>query len=353
MNSRTLPASFVKELTHLEQRLGTTTERLEYFASELNRSRLIRKYSIQSGANWRVITQPTDEGLKNIHRRMLGLLIATIDLPDHVNGYVRGRSTLTNAFPHIGHRYLQRFDLNHFFDHVTRDSVIAGLQSYGFCEVIATMLARLTTVDGILPTGFSTSPAMANIAMASFDRDLADLASAGNLSVTRYADDIVLSSDELFNMDNEIAQLCVNHGHVLNIKKSRTLKHGQPLYVTGLSTSETDRPRLPRPFKKRLRQELYYVERYGFESHAQRGSTAPDKLRTRLGGQLAYAKSIEPDFIGKLTREYPNAIAKLYRGSSTKNKEKRTERLLRLADRIKQRSEARAPLYTPTRSWLN
>lgn len=353
MSPRTSAVSFVRTLPQLEPYLGATVEQLEYYADQLERSRLVELYTVTRGEKQRQVTRPTNEALKNIHRRMLSLLTGvSMDLPLHVTGYVRGRSIYINAVPHIGNRYLQRFDLKSFFDHVDQQSIVAGLVHYGFHEVVAVMLARLTTVNGRLPTGFATSPSIANIAMAAFDNQLVALADDLGVSVTRYADDITFSGAMHFDATESMLLLCQTHGHEINLDKVRTLKYGQPLYVTGLSTSESDAPRLPRPFKKRLRQELYYIGRYGLESHAQRVHVPADKLRLRLGGRIAYAESIEPAFVSRLLADLPGGTAAVRRAPSAESEEKRTASLIRLATRILVSEAVRAEPYVPSHTYL-
>lgn len=307
---------------------------------------------LDRGGKPREVTRPTSESLKNIHRRVLALLTGVgIDLPPHVTGYVRGRSILQNAVPHVGNRYLQRFDLKSFFGHIDRQAIVRGLCQYGFHEVVAEMLARLSTVNGKLPTGFATSPAVANVAMAVFDADLVTLAGNRGLSVTRYADDITFSGSAPFDVSAEMIRMSEKHGHEITLGKVRTLKYGQPLYVTGLSTSENDRPRLPRPFKRQLRQELYYIGRYGLESHAHRAGVLPDTLRLRLGGRIAYAESVEPSFVTRLLEALPRGAEQVRRVPSAESEDKRAASLARLAARVVERSSGRAALYTPTHTF--
>jgi hypothetical protein len=354
MSPRTSAVSRIQTLQHLEPYLGARIEHLEVLAAGLENFRFIERFTVARGAKRREITVPTDESLKNVHRRMLSLLTAiSFDFPTHVTGYVRGRSTYSNALPHVGRPFLQRFDLKDFFDHVSAESVVAGLSAYGFHGNIATMLARLATVRRALPTGFATSPSMANASMAFFDASLFRLAQDRELSVTRYADDIVFSGLAKFDLSMEIDDLCSQHGQELNTGKTRTLKYGQPLYVTGLSVSDAGRPRLPRPFKLDLRRKLHYIQMYGLDSHAAHVGEKADQSRTRLGGQLAYARSIEPDFVTKMSTLFPEAIAQVIRVASAESDEKRSESLRRLATRIMQHPSARATEYVPHATYKN
>jgi RNA-directed DNA polymerase len=295
---------------------------------------------------------PTDESLKHVHRRIVALLtsVAT-DFPPHVTGYVRDRSTFANALPHVGNPFMQRFDLADFFGHVSRSSISRGLADYGFSQPVAEMLARLVTVSGKLPTGFATSPAMANVSMSRFDAELAELADLEGVAVTRYADDVAFSGHKHFDMRDQMADLASRHGHELNDAKTRQLKHGQPLYVTGLSVADRDGPRLPKPFKRRIRQELHYIARYGLAEHAARTREETDRVVLRLGGQLAYARAIEPAWVDVVAKTFAHSFALVYPAPSALNDALRAQSLERLAERIRANPADRAPAYTPTTTY--
>ncbi|NYD53579.1 reverse transcriptase domain-containing protein [Microbacterium pseudoresistens] len=305
--------------------------------------------TLRSKGKARVIACPTDEAVRNVHRRILSLLTPVqMDLPDMVTGYVRGRSSVTNAIVHAGAAHLQKFDLRDFFPHIGVDAVDEGLHAAGFQEEVARLLSRLTTCRGYLPAGFSTSPAIANLACQSMDAELAALAEQEMLNLTRYADDIAFSGMEPFDVLDEVRQIAIAHGHALNDEKTRTLKRGQPMYVTGLSVSEQERPRLPRPFKRGLRQELYYVQTRGLAEHASWRGAKAEAVRYRLGGQLAYASAVEPGWVEALTTAFPTAFQEVARRRSSQSDAKRGERLAQLAARVIARNDAAAELYEPS-----
>ena len=353
MSPRTSPASRIRTLEQLSPYLAASPERLELLADALQERRLVHSFEVSRGRRTRMITVPTDEALKHVHRRIVALLtgIAT-DFPPHVTGYVRGRSTFANALPHAGSPFMQRFDLADFFGHVTRIGVEQGLISYGFSENIAPLIARLVSVGGILPTGFATSPAMANVAMADFDKDLARLVQEQDMAVTRYADDIAFSASFPFDLRERMSGLAESHGHELNTSKTRTLKHGQPLYVTGLSVAERDGPRLPKPFKRRVRQELHYINKFGLVEHSSRTRESPERVVLRLGGRLAYARSVEAPWVDDIMAAFPRASSLVFPPRSAESEELKAQSLQRLADRIRSQPASRAALYTPTVTYV-
>ncbi|MBQ1817042.1 MAG: RNA-directed DNA polymerase, partial [Clostridia bacterium] len=82
-------------------------------------------------------------------------------------------------------------------------------------------------------------------------------------------------------------------GFYLNRKKTRLVRPGQRQAVTGVIVNE--KLAVPREYKRRLRQELYYIEKYGMEEHLSRlGGEAQSGYAARLLGRVNYVLSIEP-----------------------------------------------------------
>ncbi|MEK6310300.1 MAG: reverse transcriptase family protein [Curtobacterium sp.] len=309
---------------------------------------LVRVFKVKRGKKERVITRATSEQLKNVHRRLLSLLTATsADLPSHVHGYVRGRSIATNASPHAGRPFLQKFDFRDFFENVHSGDIVRGLEYYGLGRDAAELVASLTTRLGRLPLGFATSPLLANISLYALDAELARYADDRSLTLSRYADDLAFSSSQPFDASGDIRAIVTRHGHSLREEKTKTLKFGQPLYVTGLSVSSPDVARLPRPMKARLRQHCYYIDRFGIDSHAERRAAKPEELRLRLAGLLSYARSVEPQWVTTVLSSYPHAEQVLF-PRLDEIAEKRSSRLRALAGRIEESQVGRAQPYVPS-----
>ena len=97
-------------------------------------------------------------------------------------------------------------DVKDFFPSVHYRWVERIWRELGFSRSTARLLTRLTTHNGELPQGAPTSCALANLAFASADKTLLDLAEYHDLSYTRYIDDLALSADWDFRgLRNDIA----------------------------------------------------------------------------------------------------------------------------------------------------
>jgi hypothetical protein len=136
------------------------------------------------------------------------------------------------------------------------------------------------------------------------DKKLADLASRYEVNYTRYADDLTFSSNVSLPSRIELESCIAEEGFQLSPKKFRVTVKGQAHYVTGLSVSDSV-PRIPRRFKRRLRQELYYSHKYGLQSHL--GRTGASTYRSginRIDGSLRYINAIEPALASQLYSQW-------------------------------------------------
>ncbi len=245
---------------------------------------------------------------------------------DSVNGFVRERYTKRNAFPHLNKKVILNVDIKNFFESITIEMVLAAFSKLGCIEEMANSLAKLTTLNGRLPQGFFTSPILANMVSEEMDKQLMALASEKKCAYTRYADDICFSSNSIPPAVEDIKSILGKFGFMLNDQKTRYMYKGQKQYVTGLTVSDSEYPRIPRKTKKKIRLLLYYIEKFGVISHLMhvRGlapkdvddrsmlslkAEGEDLIRYFIRGNIDYIKSIEPELAVRF-HEKLNLISK-------------------------------------------
>ena len=83
-----------------------------------------------------------------------------------------------------------------------------------------------------------------------------------------------------------------NLGLKLNERKIRTRKKCQRQEVTGIVVNE--KMQLPKPVRKQIRQEMYYVRKYGLESHMQYCGISKENYLQHLKGRIQYGLFINP-----------------------------------------------------------
>lgn len=209
------------------------------------------------------------------------------------HGYIRGRSTLTNARAHLGARLILNADIKSFFRSIRRRRIEELFKELGLGDDAARILTRVVSRANHLPLGLPTSPVLANAVCHQLDSALSALVPGGRY--TRYADDLAFSGPVLPTKADVRHQLRAA-GFKLADAKWRAGRAGRGLYVTGLSLEDAHKPHVPRTMKRRLRQELYYAKRFGVESHiGVRGAMSVQSWLNHCDGLIKYIRGVERD----------------------------------------------------------
>ncbi len=226
---------------------------------------------------------------------------------DYAFAYRKGRSARDNAQVHAGCRYMLKLDIRHFFESIRKSLVYSMLKKHThYNRAILGTLTRLLCYNGALCQGACTSPQIANLVLSDFDNIISIFCLNSGIAYSRYCDDMTFSSPLPFDVEllkNTVALLLSSYHFELNVKKTRYLGPGQRREVTGAVVN--DRVRAKRVYRQKLRQELYYVCKYGVEEHLEK--TRPEWYRSpcsnadirhylfSLRGRISYAKMLWPE----------------------------------------------------------
>ncbi|WP_405603885.1 reverse transcriptase family protein [Polaribacter sp. Asnod1-A03] len=303
----------------------------DYIIKENNEIYIDKFYIKKKGktAGFRGVHSISDFQLEST-LKILNNYLSTIFLAeDCVHGFIKGRSTKTNAKPHLAKNILLSLDIKNYFESISVDMISESLTSLGFQRNIAENISNLVTINGHLVQGFCTSPTIANIVTDSFDKEMIKLCGE-NVAYTRYADDLSLSSDKYVPEVNVIEDLMLKHGFELNKKKTNKAKRGHYQFVTGLTIFDKKTPRIPKKIKRNIKLEVHCISKLGYKKHAIRrlknsnvnyDYKSPEfqheineeiiKTQHRLFGWIHYIMSVEPifgkkmyDILIKSKREY-------------------------------------------------
>lgn len=208
-------------------------------------------------------------------------------------GYTPGRSILQHAANHVAKSVVLSVDIRRFFPSIDSKRLEPVLRANGCSAELVDLLLTVLMIEDHLPTGFSTSPYLSNLAFESTDDDLSALAHGTGVTYSRFADDLTFSGDGIGDafLDN-VRSILGNHGWELNNSKTRFMRRGGPQYVTGLYVGESE-PHLPRRVKRQMRMEAHYIAKFGYESHARNSRTSTRSPR-ELAGFIRYANQINP-----------------------------------------------------------
>ena len=262
---------------------------------------------------WRLIESPKST-LKRAQAKILFEILNRVPVHSSAHGFVKGRSILTNARPHVGQAIVLKFDLSEFYTTVSFARVVAIFRSLGYSREVGIWLGSLTTsaVPGNLrfqeqgpyalapylkrhlPQGAPTSPALANLSAFGLDVRLAGLANSFGATYTRYADDLTLSgpaelSYGLTTLIPLVQQIVRQERFFVNKSKRRVLRSHQRQTVTGVVVNE--RPNVSRTEFDRLKAILTNCVRHGPASQNRNGV---DDFFHHLQGRIAHVAMLNP-----------------------------------------------------------
>lgn len=292
-----------KSEADLAKSLGLSVKQLRYYAIHRDACRVYHYVTFaipkRSGGQ-RQILAPKRK-LKAIQRKLLRLLVDSLPVSEFAHGFRAGRSTRTNAEPHVGRAVVLRLDLEDFFPSVTFGRVRGLFVALGYGYAVAATLAALMTesvrqpveVEGVVyhvpvgprhcVQGAPTSPGICNALARKLDHRLAGLARAFGFAYTRYADDLTFSGDDARKvpaLKRFAARIIREEGFRVNERKTHVARRGSRQSVTGVTVNDV--AGLSRAERRRLRALLHRLKR-------QEAAGQPDAgLAQEARGRLAY-----------------------------------------------------------------
>lgn len=243
----------------------------------------------------RILNAP-DEELDRLQRIILNRILHQLSCSPYATAYHPGAKLVDNASVHTGKRFLLKMDVADFFGSVRFDKVYQyAFSSSRFPKEVGTHLTMLCCLNDVLPQGACTSPALSNLVMKPFDQSFGGWCRKMGFAYTRYSDDITVSGDStLYPAYRQAKKLLSENGLLLNEEKTYFITNASRQSVTGLTVNE--KVSVNADYKRRLRQELYYAQRYGIDSAAEY-LRQPDsqKYCEQLMGRLNFVLSVEPN----------------------------------------------------------
>jgi len=272
----------------------------------------------------RLISTPMPK-LKQAQYWVLENILNKIAVQDSAHGFIKKRSIVSNALPHVKAEVVVNIDMKDFFPTITYPRVKGVFQSFGYSEQIATILALICTeaecdqieLDGeiyyaagmerFLPQGAPTSPALTNIICRKLDARLKGLATKLNFQYTRYADDLTFSASgeataNLKTLMGFMKKIIREEKLFIHPDKVRVLRKGARKEVTGIVVN--DRPTVNAKKLDRFRALLFQIERDGLEG--KHWENSPNLLAS-IKGFANFVAMVDPQK-GKPLTERVNAI---------------------------------------------
>lgn len=217
--------------------------------------------------------------LKQVQRRIVDRILAKVIFPSYLHGGIRDvikrRSIYSNASLHGMAKHLVLQDIKDFYPSISIAHVRVIFEKlFNFSPEVSQLLAELTTYNETVPQGASSSSYLANLVFWDLEPALVVRFRAMNLSYSRFADDITISSlqpisnaqiTQIVSMvTNMLAQKgCYQKRTKLHIRKrGQTVQENNqfgPLTVTGLTVFNSA-PGIPKKERKAIRAAVKQLE---------------------------------------------------------------------------------------------
>ena len=266
------------------------------------------------------------QNLKRIQKWILHEILDKVVVHPQSKGFSKGTNTLQNARPHIGKKFIRKFDLKDFFESITIERVYGIFQELGYSPAVSHDLASFCCLklsderydrmsnyqrnwfgdlhdrtSAVLAQGAPTSPALANIVCRHLDGRLFKYAMVNDSQYTRYADDLTFSSDDISKLPNIsfIRKLLKGEQLYLNDSKTGTFGRESRQMVTGVLI-DGDKARVPQKFKRQIYRHLHFCQKFGTKSHFDNVMPGYAHARQWLYGKIMYVNAIEPEEAKKM-----------------------------------------------------
>lgn len=271
------------------------------FLFELSRaaSQFYSSFETKKRSGGRRLISASEGELKRIQRVILRRLLSKKEMPLYLHGCIQGRSIATNASMHVRKKCILNIDLKDFFGTIGFDSVKEVFQvRFSADDEASEILARLTTLNGFLPQGAPSSPSLANLAAMPLDEEIIRICSEnlgeGKFDYSRYVDDVTISGDvDLTDLVSDLYAAIERTGFIANQKKTKILRPCNQQKVTGVVVNRKMNP--PKKLLRRIRQQLYYCEKFGFEEHCKERNIHLLDFIKKLRGEISFVRITQPE----------------------------------------------------------
>lgn len=281
----------ITSITHLAHMVGLKHHYL--CAMAYAPAKFYRRFSIKkkNGGN-RMIHEPLPD-LKRVQKWILNEILSKIPVSIFAKAYIKGQTLRANARFHVKQKVVVSLDLKDFFSNINSYHIYMIFFQMGYKKNISLFLTNLCCLNGALPQGAPTSPYLSNIRMHEVDDALGKFCTQNKLRYTRYADDMTFSGDvNVKEIISYVRKELYRAGFQLNKEKTRVARGNACQKVTGIVVNE--RMQAPRDLRRRLRQIVYYIRKYGLESHIKHINDTHRNYLLHIIGQLQFALFVNP-----------------------------------------------------------
>lgn len=274
---------------------------------DLNYEEIIIK---KRNKNLRYLNEPSPI-LKSIQKRILKNVLEEKMISKCAYAYKKGLSTILNAKSHVGCKVILKLDIENFFDNINFYKVYNSCFNENlYPKKLGMLLTNLCVYNDMLPQGAPTSGYISNIVLRNFDCNIDAYCKDKNINYTRYSDDMTFSGDfDIRKLIKYVNELLYKERFRLNKSKIKVVLNTTRQQVTGIVVNE--KINLSKNYKRKIRQEVYYVLKYGVKSHIKKRNInlSCNRYLSVLLGKINYVLTVNPN--DKEFINYKNEIKRI------------------------------------------
>lgn len=231
--------------------------------------------------------------LKSIQKNILNNVLYGFSVSKYACAYIPNKTIKDNIKPHINKRVILKLDIKNFFPSITFENIYNVLPNSILPKEIKVLLVKLCTYYDYLPQGAPTSPYISNLVLKNFDEYIGKYCEEREISYTRYCDDLTFSGDfNIKQLKNKVQAYLEELGFNLNNKKTKVIRNNTRQTVTGVVVNK--KANITKEYKRKIRQEIYYIKKYGIDNHCKFIKENKSKYLNSLRGRINYCLEINP-----------------------------------------------------------
>lgn len=257
--------------------------------------------------------------MRSVQFRILREVLEKVEVPDYIHAFEKNRSIPSMAALHTEKKIVVSLDLENFFGSIKQFHLKQIFTHLGFGDSPSTTLSELCTYESFVPQGALTSPKASNIVTAlTFGPIIKRFCDEHNLTLSIYADDITISSDNPINEENGngltvhqliafVSRTVRSYGFKLNQEKIKVMKSHERQYVCGAVVNK--KVNMLRTERMKLRAIVHRCGLNGIEAEAARDSKTASEFTAKVMGRINWFAQLNPDTGNPLKEKFKEVCA--------------------------------------------
>lgn len=240
--------------------------------------------------SFRLVSEPLPS-LKEIQNWILIEILYKNKVSKYAKAFVPNRGLKDHVKYHVNAEKVLTLDIKKFFDSIQFEYIEKIFKKMGYSSNMSNLLAKLCYLQNSLPQGAPTSPFLTNILLFDFDETISEYCRKNNIKYTRYADDLAFSGPlkkiELTNLvKKELRKLNL----MTNNSKTKLMRQNEQQIISGLIVNS--KVQVPKSQRNKLRNEMYYIKKFGIDSHMEKINQTKQNYILHLIGKINYILSM-------------------------------------------------------------